>query len=178
MKTLVTGGNGLLATHVIQQLFQQGVAVRCTVRDKKKFRLPAHQLIEVMEGDITNAAFLEQVTSGCDYVIHDAAQTPGVVTDQRVFQQVNVTGTLHVMLAAVKSGVKKVIYVSTANTIGYGLVDHPGKETDEFTAPFTKNIYAQTKHKAEQLVLSYHDKLVVVVVNPTFMLGPHIDITG
>jgi len=178
MKTLVTGGNGLLATHVIQQLLQHGMTVRCTVRDKKKFRLPTHELIEVVEGDITDAAFLERVTAGCDYIIHSAAQTPGIVVDQKIFHRVNVTGTLHVMQAAIKHSVRKIIYVSTANTIGYGSANDPGQETDEFRAPFTQNVYAQTKHKAEQLVLSYHDKLEVVVVNPTFMLGPHIDSTG
>jgi dihydroflavonol-4-reductase len=178
MNVLVTGGNGLLATHIISQLLRGGATVRCTVRNKKKFRLPEHTLLEVVEGDITDAAFLERVTSGCDYIIHAAAQTPGIITDEKVFQHVNFTGTQHVMQAAVKHRIKKVIYVSTANTLGYGSANNPGHEASEFKAPFTYSIYAQTKHQAEQLVLSYRHQLEVVVVNPTFLLGPHIEETG
>lgn len=178
MKVLVTGGNGLLATHVIKQLVHLGVKVKCTVRDTSKFRLPAHELIELAEGDLNDADFLANACVGCEFIIHAAAQTPGIITDKKIFERVNVTGTANVLRAAVKNAVRKVIYVSTANTIGYGTASAPGHEAHEIRPPFTWTDYAQTKHQAEQLVLSYKDRMEVVIVNPTFLLGSHIEPTG
>jgi dihydroflavonol-4-reductase len=178
MKVLVTGGNGMLATHVIKQLAQKGVNVKCTVREKSKFRLPSHGLIELAEGDICDADFVAHASNDCDYIIHAAGQTPGVITDKKIFKRVNVTGTANVMRAAVKNAIRKVIYVSTANTVGYGSAAEPGNEADDIKRPFTWSDYAQTKQQAEQLVLSYKDRMEVVIVNPTFLLGSHIAPTG
>jgi dihydroflavonol-4-reductase len=178
MKVLVTGGNGLLATHVIKQLAQKGMNVKCTVRDKRKFRLPSHGLIELAEGDICDADFVAHASEDCEYIIHAAGQTPGVITDKKIFKRVNVTGTANVMRAAVKNAIRKVIYVSTANTVGYGSAADPGNEADDIKRPFTWSDYAQTKQQAEQLVLSYKGRMEVVIVNPTFLLGSHIEPTG
>jgi nucleoside-diphosphate-sugar epimerase len=178
MKVLVTGGTGLLATHIIKQLVHKGVKVKCTVRDKSKFRLPSHGLIELVEGDICDADFVTHSSAGCEYIIHAAAQTPGIITDKKIFERVNVTGTANVMRAAVKNAIRKVIYVSTANTIGYGTASEPGYEALYMKKPFTWSEYALTKQQAEQLVLSYKGRMEVVIVNPTFLLGSHIDSSG
>ena len=92
MKVLVTGGSGLLATHIIAELIRQKVSVRCTIRDKNKFRLQQKDLVELLEGDISDSEFLNRACEGCDFVIHAAAQTPGIVNDEKIFYAVNIKG--------------------------------------------------------------------------------------
>jgi dihydroflavonol-4-reductase len=67
------------------------------------------------------------------------------------------------------------IFVSTANTFGYGTKSNPGNENMPAKYPFTSSGYAMSKMKAQELVLEYANsgKLETVVVNPTFMIGPH-----
>src|SRR5690606_6518134 len=83
----------------------------------------------------------------------------------------NVAGTGNVVQAAIKHGIKKLVYVSTANTFGYGTLEKLGDETIPMKAPFRSAWYAKSKQEGERLALAAKDRIEVTVVNPTFMIG-------
>lgn len=173
MKVLVTGANGLLATNTILTLLSRGYEVRGLIRDTRKFLLPPHDNLNLVVGDITDRVSMEQAIGGCDYVIHCAA-----TTDQRLlryddYHRINVQGTENVIQMAIKNDVKKIVYVGTANTFGYGTLAAPGNETMPPESPFSEAWYAKSKLEGQHSVLAAADKIAVTIVSPTFMIGPY-----
>lgn len=173
MKVLVTGANGLLATNTIIALLSRGYMVRGLIRDTKKFLLPPQRNLELVLGDITDPGSLEHAVNQCDYIIHCAATTDQRLLHYDDYHRINVVGTEHVIAAACKYGVKKIVYVGTANTFGYGTLQKPGNETLPPKAPFTDAWYATSKLEGQRRALGALDRIPVTVVSPTFMIGPY-----
>jgi nucleoside-diphosphate-sugar epimerase len=173
MKVLVTGANGLLATNTIIELLNRGYQVKGLIRDKNKFTYSEHPNLELINGDITNFQDLDIATKDCDYVIHSAANTNQNLLNLSDYHDVNIEGTVNVLNASLKNNVKKFIFVSTANTFGYGNKTDLGNELKEIKYPFSDSYYAISKLEAQKKVLMASKKIDVVVVNPTFMLGAY-----
>jgi nucleoside-diphosphate-sugar epimerase len=117
----------------------------------------------------------ERAASGCGGVIHLAANTSQHFQPYARYAEVNVEGTRLVIGAAVRQGVRRFVYVSSANTLGYGSLELPGTETDRIRYPFTRSRYATSKLAAEALVLrtARACRMEVVVVNPCFLIGAY-----
>src|SRR5690606_26399056 len=128
--------NGVLATNTILTLITKGYQVRGLVRDAKKFLLPPHESLELAHGDITDPVSLEHAVQGCNCIIHSAATTDQNLLHYDDYHRINVAGTGNVVQAAIKHGIKKLVYVSTANTFGYGTLEKLGDETIPMKAPF------------------------------------------
>ena len=165
---LVTGANGMLATNIVEQLALAGYHVIGTVRKGRKYRGEGADNVTVAEADFKDRSAMEPLVAGCDIVFHVAAMTSQSEKDYNVFRQVNVESTKMLLDLAVAANVGTFVYVSTANTIGYG-----GDENAAMKYPFTESFYALSKKEAEDAALSYSGKLRVVVVNPTFMIGKY-----
>jgi len=175
MKVLVTGANGFLASNVVRELNQRGHIVRAMVRSSADLRSLPGTDYELFYGNITNIIHTVEAAKDCDVVIHIAADTSQHHTDAGFYMRTNVLGTFNMLEAALKNNVKRFIFVSTANTFGYGTKSNPGNENMPAKYPFTSSGYAMSKMKAQELVLEYANsgKLETVVVNPTFMIGPY-----
>jgi len=173
MRVLVTGANGLLATNTILILLSRGYEVRGLIRDTGKFLLPHHDNLELAVGDITNPLSLEQAIAGCDYVVHCAATTDQRLLHYDDYHRINVAGTENVIQTAIKNRVKKIVYVGTANTFGYGTLVAPGNESLPPSPPFSDAWYAKSKLEGQCRVLAAADKIAVTIVSPTFMIGPY-----
>ena len=171
MKVLVTGANGFLATNVIVELLTKNYSVVGLLRDVNKFQYHHHPNLRLVEGDITSPGLFESAVKDCNFIIHIAAITEQNLPHYHQYKKVNVEATELLLDLALKYGVKKIIYVSTANTLGFGTKNKPGNEKMEIRYPFTKSNYALSKLRGQHIAFSYQDKLDVVVVNPTFMLG-------
>lgn len=165
---LVTGANGMLATNIIEQLAMAGYRVTGTVRKGRAYRGKVSDNIEIVEADFKDAGAMAPLVARCDTVFHVAAMTSQSEKDYEVFRSVNVRSTEMLLDLAVSNSVRTFVYVSTANTIGFG-----GAEGREMTYPFTESMYARSKKEAEDAVMKYSGKLKVVVVNPTFMIGKY-----
>ena len=165
---LVTGANGMLATNIIEKLALAGYKVIGTVRKGRSYRGEGRENVTVVEADFKDEAAMKPLVSECDVVFHVAAMTSQSETDYEKFRKVNAESTRMLLDLSVASGVGTFVYVSTANTIGYGAA-----EGAEMKYPFSKSLYALSKKEAETVALSYQDKLRVVVVNPTFMIGKY-----
>lgn len=173
MNVLVTGANGLLATNTIIVLLSRGYRVTGLIRDTNKFLLSPQPNLRLIVGDITHAESLEKAAEGCDCIIHCAATTDQSLLRYEAYHRINVSGTEHVIRAAVKNAVKRIIYVGTANTFGYGSLQTPGNETLPPQAPFSRAWYAKSKLEGQQKILTAGHQLSVTVVSPTFMIGPY-----
>jgi len=175
MKVLVTGANGLLASNLVRELLHTGYEVRGMVRENSNLLPLKKAEIEFFKGEITNPADVKKACSGCEVVIHAAANTSQWPTDIKFYEAVNIQGTRNVIATVKKNNIGKFIHVSTANTFGYGTKLQPGTEKSEFAFQKLRSGYITSKYIAQQLVLDEYEKhdLPVVVVNPTFMIGPY-----
>lgn len=172
MKVLVTGASGHLATNTILQLVERGYSVAAYLRNKNKFLLAEGKNIEVIEGDY-EPDDLDKAMRDCEFVVHTAAESSQGKVRYRYYEKVNVELTLKICAAAVRQGVRRMIYVSTANVFAYGSKDVPGDESKPSKPPFTRSQYVISKRIAQEHVLSYQDKMEVIILNPSFMIGPY-----
>jgi UDP-glucose 4-epimerase len=123
MLSLVTGGAGFIGSNLVRRLLEVGYDVR-VLDDLSTGSLgnldDLRGDIELLVGDVRNVAAVEQAVAGADFVFHLAA-LPSVarsVADPIASHEVNVTGTLHVLQAARKSGARKVVYASSSSLYG------------------------------------------------------------
>jgi dihydroflavonol-4-reductase len=175
MKVLVTGANGLLGANVVRELESRGKEVRVLVRPTAGLSALEGTGAEVVHGDILDRQSLDRAMKGCDTVIHAAANTSQWPVRYSFYEPVNVLGTQNVMEACRENGISRVIYVSTANTFGPGTKEYPGTELSEFSGFRVGSGYMISKYVAQQNVLMEVEKhnTPVVIVNPTFMIGPY-----
>lgn len=171
---LVTGANSFLAGNIITELIERGYSVRGMLRKTARLMI-SHQRLETYYGNITEKTDVINAVKGCDIIIHVASLTDQSVSSYRKYEIVNVDGTRNIINAAERFNVKKIIYVSTANTFGYGTRTEPGSETVPAKYPFTRSGYVISKSKAQTFILKAFERseTEITVVNPTFMIGPN-----
>ncbi len=130
---LITGGAGFIGCHIVEELVKRGERVKVfdnfssgKIENISDFK----NKIEIIKGDIRNFNDIEKATRGVDYVLHQAAMrsVPKSVDDPLGANDNNITGTLNVLLASKKAGVKKVVYASSSSVYGDCKV-FPQKET-------------------------------------------------
>ncbi len=181
-KILVTGATGLAGGNLVRELVRRGEAVRVLVRKSSNLRaikdLPS---VERFHGDILDRESLERAHQGVEEVYHCAAMVSMWVPDRGQMQGINVDGTENVLHAACRKGVRRVVHMSTVDAIGFhtpdgwGRKEKPSHEGVPYQNDWLNIPYMQTKEHAQRIALDYarQEKVEVVVVNPTFMLGPH-----
>jgi nucleoside-diphosphate-sugar epimerase len=126
---LVTGGAGFIGSHIVDELVRRGEHVRVldnfSTGKRANLQLPTSNLqlptaIDIIEGDIRDRDTVQRAVTGVDYVLHQAA-LPSVqrsVDDPLTTNEINVTGTLNVLLAAREARVKRVVFASSSAVYG------------------------------------------------------------
>ena len=104
-----------------------------------------------------------------------AANTSQSPTNLNNYYKANVKGTKTVIEVVKEKDIKRLVFVSTANTFDFGTIDHPGNELSRFKPWLHVSGYTFSKYLAQQAVLEAAKKesINAVVVNPTFMIGPN-----
>src|SRR3954451_17479442 len=172
-KTLVTGGTGFVGVHVVKALARRGDELRLLVRDKSNTKPLEAIEWERSTGDVTDRDSVRRAMKGVDRVFHVAGTTSmRTRARDRVFQ-VNVEGTRNVMEEALRAGVVRAVLTSSSSAVGAA---EPGGTIDE-EQPFRVGplgvTYINSKHEAELVSMRVAAKgLPVVIVNPSFVLGP------
>jgi len=127
MKVLVTGGAGFIGSNLCDALIGRGDAVVCLDNFSTGKRENISELqskfpdrFELIEGDIRNAEDCKRAVEGVDFVFHQAAlgSVPRSVKDPVTTNDVNVSGFLHMLVAARDAGVKRFIYAASSSTYG------------------------------------------------------------
>ncbi len=149
-KFLVTGGGGFIGSHIVDELLTRGERVRVLdnfATGKRDNLSHCIDRIELIEGDIRDLDTCRRACDGVDFVLHQAAlgSVPRSIEDPLTSHEVNVTGTVKMLLAARDAGVKRFVYAASSSTYG----DHPGlpKVEDRIGNPLSP--YAVTKYADE-----------------------------
>lgn len=131
--------------------------------------------LEKVEGDILDLESLQDRMAGCDYLIHAAANTSIWPRRSLAVRSVNLEGTRNVMEAARTVGVNRMVHIGTANSFSPGPVDDPGDENSPFEGWKYGMDYIESKYQAQELLLAEQRQtgFPVIIVNPTFMIGPY-----
>jgi dihydroflavonol-4-reductase len=168
--TLVTGASGFVGWHVARQLTEGGHRVRALVRSSS---LIPELDVELVRGDLRDAASLERAAAGCGLVFHVAADYRLWSRNPAELYQSNVDGTRNMLMAAQSAGVERLVYTSTVGCIGVP----PGGVGDEarpVSLTEMAGAYKRSKFQAEEVALEFARKgFPVVIVNPTAPMGDH-----
>lgn len=172
MKALVTGATGFVGSHVVRALIDAGHTARALHRQSSKLDALAGLAYESALGDVTDLDALRAACAGCDWVFHVAAVADYWRADHTWMHEVNVEGTRRVLQAARETGVKRVVFTSSAAALGFRQ-DRPADENDPFNLPPDRFPYGYSKVLAEAVALeAAHAGQEVVIVNPVVVMGP------
>ncbi|XP_006462721.1 hypothetical protein AGABI2DRAFT_193828 [Agaricus bisporus var. bisporus H97] len=165
---MVIGGCGFLGHHIVQQLLARGDSVCIFDLVQRHFDVPFYS------GDITNVDDVSSALrkSGTSCIIHTASPPAGL-KNEALYYKVNVEGTKSVIAAAVSTGVRKLVFTSSAGVVfnGADLIN-----VDE-RLPYPEvplDAYNDSKAKAEEVVLEANGKdgLLTVALRPAGIFGP------
>ncbi len=149
---LVTGGAGFIGSNLCEVLLKNGNKVNCLDNfstGKKENILPFlnNQNFSLIEGDIRNLSTCQKACEGMDYVLHQAAlgSVPRSINDPITTNDVNVSGFLHMLIAARDAKIKRFVYAASSST--YGDSKSMPKVEDVIGRPLSP--YAVTKYVNE-----------------------------
>jgi len=181
---LVTGGTGLVGSHLLFELSKSQQKIRAIYRNKKTIEKVKNVFsyytssvneqfnrIEWLEADLNDIPKLTEAFKDVTHVYHSAALISFDPNDYYKLREVNISGTANIVNLSVINGIQKLCYVSSIATMGYD----PIKITEETTwnSEDTKNVYAITKFEAEMEVWrGVQEGVPCVIVNPGVILGP------
>ncbi len=154
---LVTGGGGFIGSHVVDELLARGHAVKVLDNFSTGRRQNiAHFAddVELVEGDVRSYERANTAVKGVDVVIHLAAlpSVPRSVQDPLTTTEVNVTGTLNVLLAARDREVRRVVLASSSSV--YGANNFLPKHEELIPHPISP--YGVSKLAAEQYAMAFN----------------------
>lgn len=173
MKILITGGTGFIGSRLALACLSKGHSVRVlgqvnTPAEQQNCEVVEAQGVEIYLGSVTDSDTIKKSLQDIDWVFHlAAAQHEANIPDQR-FWDVNVSGTKNLLEGSIKAGVQKFIHGSTIGVYGAALEG----AIDEASAVAPDNIYGTTKLEGEKVVLSYQEKLPVVIIRISETYGP------
>lgn len=151
MNVFMTGASGFVGRNILTKLMAQGHSVKCLARPGAEAALPHSPQVIAVTGDIHNPETFESALRGCDAVIH----LVGIISEvkENTFYRVHTLGTLHVVDAMRRHGVRRLIHMSALGT-----------------RPGAASRYHQTKYDAEVYVRS--SRFEYTIFRPSVIHGP------
>jgi UDP-glucose 4-epimerase len=183
-RVLITGGAGLIGSHIADLLVQEDVAEIRIIDNFVRGRMenlasamPSGK-VRVIEGDIRDTGLLKEAMDGVDVLFHQAAiRITQCAEEPRLALEVLVDGTFNVLEAAVNAKVRKVVAASSASVYGMAEVF----PTDEKHHPYgNRTLYGAAKVFNEGLLRSFNDMygLDYVALRYFNVYGPRMDVYG
>lgn len=174
---LVTGADGFIGSHLVELLLSEGYNVRA-LSVYNSFNYWGwlddirHPRLEVVSGDVRDAAFCRHIVEGCDTVLHLAAliAIPYSYIAPDSYVDTNIRGTLNICQAARDCGVERVVVTSTSEV--YGTARYV--PIDEKHPKQPQSPYSATKIAADAMAMSFYNafELPVVIARPFNTYGP------
>lgn len=154
-RVLVTGGAGFIGSHLTEALLEldADVTVFDDLSGGAAANLPTATNLKLIHGSVLDEAAVANAVAGVDTIFHLAARVsvPQSVTDPKAYHDVNATGTVNVLEAARKGGVRRLVYSASSSAYGNAL-ELPKVET---MAERPQSPYAAAKLVGEQYVRAY-----------------------
>lgn len=168
--TFVTGGSGMLGSHLVQHLVAKNIPVKALYRSSVPIYAGSEK-VDWIQGDILDILLLEEAMVDVSTVYHCAAMVSFNPAKRNLLFKTNVDGTTNVVNAALQAGVHKLCYVSSVAALGSSagtVID----ETNVWNTADVKSSYAHSKYLAEMEVWrGIGEGLQSVIVNPSIILG-------
>jgi len=180
VRAVVTGGDGFIGSHLVEELVRRGAAVRALAQYNSMdshgwlddIDAPIRRSIEIVRGDIRDPAQMVSLCRDQQMVFHLAAliSIPFSYDAPSAYIQVNVQGTANVLDAAIKAGTEKIVHTSTSEVYGTAI-----------TTPISENHplqgqspYSASKIGADMIASAYHNSFncPVVTLRPFNTYGP------
>lgn len=174
MKVLLLGASGLLGHNVLRRLLDGGHAVRVLVRRKDGIHLPDEGWQTVV-GNLTDDRTLLAAAEGVEAIINCAGVTDMSLLHRSDYEAVNSRLCTRLLDVMKYHGIRCLVHVSTANTIGFGTPGKPATEEAPMQEPFLSSYYADTKRVGETILQDaarHNPEWRLVIVNPGYMIGP------
>ena len=177
MKLLLTGGAGFIGSHLVERLLAAGDRVRVLddLSTGKRENLSHHNALEFVEGDIRDAGLVSRCMEGMDALVHLAAvaSVQASIDDPMRTHQVNFDGTLNLLEASRRIGIRRFVYACSAAVYG-DAASIPVSE-DAILNPLSP--YAVDKLSGEYYLLHYHRKYNLAATSFRFfnIYGPRQD---
>jgi UDP-N-acetylglucosamine 4-epimerase len=175
---LVTGGAGFIGSNIVDELLRRGETVRVLdnfATGREENLKDARDRILLIRGDVRDAGAVDRAVAGCDFVLHQAAlaSVPRSIADPVANNEVNAQGTLNVLVAAQKHGVRRVVYASSSSIYG----DSEELPKVESMIPNPKSPYAVAKLAAEYYCRVFADLhgMTTVALRYFNVFGPRQD---
>lgn len=183
---LLTGGTGLLGSHIAYELVSKGQNILAlkrkgssTALTEKIFRFytpdaqPLLDKIDWVEGDVLDLGSLEDAMEGITHIYHAAALVSFKPKEKEKMLQINIEGTANVMNFAMQAGVKKICHISSIAALGFTIDKKLINEDVWWKNDPGNSWYAISKYGAEREVWRASEEgMDVVILNPAFILGP------
>lgn len=180
---LVTGGTGLVGSHLLFELTLSGERVRATYRTCSKIdrvktifsyytkNTSQFDTIEWVEADLTDLPKLSEAFSDITHVYHCAAFISFDPSDYRKLRNINIKGTTNIVNLCINHKIKKLCYVSSVATLGHN--SECIEEETHWESDRDQNVYAISKFGAEMEVWrGTQEGVPAVIVNPGIIIGP------
>jgi dihydroflavonol-4-reductase len=167
----VTGASGLVGSHLVQRLVEQGKAVKALYRNS----IPEYQgsiEVEWIPGDILDIGVLEDALANVQQVYHCAAIVSFDAKEKKLLHKTNIEGTANVVNACLNTAVEKLLFVSSVSALGRIRRDEMITEKMNWSEETSNSVYGKTKFFSEMEVWrGVGEGLPSVIVNPTIILG-------
>lgn len=168
---LVTGGAGLLGSELIRQLLSEGYSVKA-IYNKTPLPNFNSNLLQQFQCDILDIIGLEEAMQDVDQVYHCAAIVSFEPSRKQEMLKINIEGTTNIVNAALNTGIKKLVHVSSVAALGRIRENEVVNESMNWTEESNNSIYGLSKYLGElEVWRGVGEGLDAVIVNPVIILG-------
>ena len=180
----ITGGTGLVGSHILLKLSQRNISFKALKRERSSLDVckdvftyynaeSQFNKIKWVNGDINDIPSLEEGMKNCTKVIHAAAIVSFHNDDEETIYKINVEGTINIVNVALSAGIEKLSYISSIAALGRNTTSDIVDENCDFKISKKENNYSLSKYYSEQEVWrASQEGLDVVILNPSVILGP------
>ena len=175
---LVTGGAGFIGSNIVEFLLAQGDSVRVLdnfATGKRENLAPFLDRIEIVEGDLRSDEVCRRAVADIDYVLHQGAMAsvPRSIAEPVETSEINVLGTIRLLTAAAKAGVRRLVYAASSSAYG----DQPVPEKVETLLPMPLSPYAAAKLAGEYFCQAFSRSMGLEAVGLRYfnVFGPRQD---
>jgi dTDP-glucose 4,6-dehydratase len=175
---LVTGADGFIGSHLVEELLERGAKVTALAQYNSfnswgwLEELPENPNLEVVTGDVRDPFYCAKITEGMDFVFNLAAliAIPFSYVAPASYLDTNVQGTINICQACLKNGVKKLVHISTSEV--YGTAQYVPIDEKHPLQP--QSPYSASKIAADSFAMSYYNSfdLPVAIARPFNTYGP------
>lgn len=174
MKVFLTGATGFVGHHVAKALAGQGAELRLLARRTSNLANLEGIAGETHVGDLAGPESLRPALSGCDAVVHVAADYRLWVRDPQAMYRANVDGTRELLRLAREAGVPRFVYTSSVATMRFRGDGAPTDEDAPVSLGDMVGHYKRSKFLAErEAIAAAEGGQQVIILNPTSPIGPN-----